>query len=152
MIYETMKNEVKQAMIAKDEIKKNTLRMVQDKAYLEAKEVANKTKAEIVVTDEIVISAISKEIKQLNQTIDILVQGGKTDSELYTKSVKSKEILQEYLPKQLTEDELKVEIEKLLEGVDTSNRGLVMKTVMGALKGKADGKLINKVVSDVLNR
>ena len=138
-------------MIDKDEVKKNTLKMVVNKANAQAKEVALKNKTEIELTNEIMIDAINKEFKQIEETISVLEKGGKTDSDLYNNNVRAKEILAKYLPKQLTEEELVDEIKKLLVGVDISNKGLVMKTVMSALKGKANGKLINTVTMKVIN-
>lgn len=151
MINERIKNDIKQAMIDKDEVKKNTLKMVVNKANVQAKDIALKNKTEIELTDEVMIAAINKEFKQVEETIAMIESNGKTDSELYANSVKARAILAEYLPKQLTEEELEVEIRKLLEGIDTSNKGLVMKTVMGELKGKANGKLINTVTMKILN-
>lgn len=151
MINERIKNDIKQAMIDKDEVKKNTLKMVVNKANAQAKDIALKNKTEIELTDEVMITAINKEFKQIEETIAMIESNGKTDSELYANSVKARAILAEYLPKQLTEEELEVEIRKLLEGIDTSNKGLVMKTVMGELKGKANGKLINTVTMKILN-
>lgn len=151
MINERIKNDIKQAMIDKDEVKKNTLKMVVNKANAQAKDIALKNKTEIELTDEVMIAAINKEFKQVEETIAMIESNGKTDSELYANSVKARAILAEYLPKQLTEEELDVEIRKLLEGIDTSNKGLVMKTVMGELKGKANGKLINTVTMKILN-
>ena len=151
MINERIKNDIKQAMIDKDEVKKNTLKMVVNKANAQAKDIALKNKTEIELTDEVMIAAINKEFKQVEETIAMIESNGKTDSELYANSVKARAILAEYLPKQLTEEELEVEIRKLLEGIDTSNKGLVMKTVMGKLKGKANGKLINTVTMKILN-
>ena len=151
MINERIKNDIKQAMIDKDEVKKNTLKMVVNKANAQAKDIALKNKTEIELTDEIMITAINKEFKQVEETIAMIESNDKTDSELYANSVKARAILAEYLPKQLTEEELEVEIRKLLEGIDTSNKGLVMKTVMGELKGKANGKLINTVTMKILN-
>lgn len=151
MINERIKNDIKQAMIDKDEVKKNTLKMVVNKANAQAKDIALKNKTEIELTDEVMIAAINKEFKQVEETIAMIESNGKTDSELYANSVKARAILAEYLPKQLTGEELEVEIRKLLEGIDTSNKGLVMKTVMGELKGKANGKLINTVTMKILN-
>lgn len=151
MINERIKDDIKQAMIDKDEVKKNTLKMVVNKANAQAKDIALKNKTEIKLTDEVMIAAINKEFKQVEETIAMIESNGKTDSELYANSVKARAILAEYLPKQLTEEELEVEIRKLLEGIDTSNKGLVMKTVMGELKGKANGKLINTVTMKILN-
>lgn len=153
MVIEQIKNEIKDAMVNKDEVRKNTLKQVLDKANASAKEASlkNGTDIKVELTDEVCINAVNKEIKQLDQTISMLEQGKKTESDLYKNSVKAKEILSAYLPKQLNVEELEEEIKKLIADIDTSNRGLVMKTVMGALKGKADGKLINQTVSKLIS-
>ena len=98
-----------------------------------------------------VIDACNKELKQLNQTKDILVSNGKEDSELYKETIEKISIVTSYLPKQLSEEELKEKIRELISGIeDKSNKGLIMKTVMSNLKGKADGKIINSCVQEVL--
>ena len=99
-----------------------------------------------------VLDAIKKESKQLQDTIDILVKNKKEDSDLYKESVTKMDILKSYLPKQLSEEELTKEIKDFIEknNIDTSNRGLVMKSVMPEFKSKADGKLINKVVGTLI--
>lgn len=151
VIIETIKREIKEAMINKDEIKKNTLKQVLNKANAEAKEISlkKKTEIEMELTDTVCINAINKEIKQIDQTLSLLEN--KKDCDLYKNSIASKEILKAYLPKQLSEDEIESEIRKLLSNIDVNNKGLVMKTVMGELKGKADGKVINSIVNKVLN-
>ena len=62
-------------------------------------------------------------------------------------------VLKQYMPKQLSEDEIKAEVLALLDengiGLDPKNKGAIMKVVMPALAGKADGKAINKVVSSL---
>ena len=81
MINERIKNDIKQAMIDKDEVKKNTLKMVVNKANAQAKDIALKNKTEIELTDEIMITAINKEFKQVEETIAMIESNGKTDSE-----------------------------------------------------------------------
>lgn len=139
-----IKNDIKEAMINKDELTKNTLRMVQSNAQLEAKE----KKEEL--SDTHILNAINKELKQTRQALKMLEDNNQTTGNFYEETVKRISILEKYLPKQLTEAEIEVEVRKLIEGIDKNNKGLVMKTVMPALKGKADGKLINQVVTKIL--
>lgn len=140
-----IKNDIKEAMINKDELTKNTLRMVQSNAQLEAKE----KKEELSNTH--ILNAINKELKQTRQALKMLEDNNQTTGNFYEETVKRISILEKYLPKQLTEAEIEVEVRKLIEGIDKTNKGLVMKTVMPALKGKADGKLINQVVTRILS-
>lgn len=140
-----IKNDIKEAMINKDELTKNTLRMVQSNAQLEAKE----KKEELSNTH--ILNAINKELKQTRQALKMLEDNNQTTGNFYEETVKRISILEKYLPKQLTEAEIEVEVRNLIEGIDKTNKGLVMKTVMPALKGKADGKLINQVVTRILS-
>lgn len=143
----TIRTDIKTAMMEKDVIKRDVLKMVLNKANSLAKD------AKIdEPTNDMVLDAIKKEMKQIQDTIDILTSNGKSDSDLYKESVQKLDILKAYLPKQLTEDELEVQIKEFIEknNIDTSNRGAVMKVVMPEFKSKADGKLINKVVGKLL--
>lgn len=143
----TIRADIKTAMIEKDVIKRDVLKMVLNKANALAKD----AKIDEPTTD-MVLDAIKKETKQIQDTVDILTSNGKSDSDLYKESIQKMDILKVYLPKQLTEDELENEIKEFIEknSVDTSNRGAIMKVVMPEFKSKADGKLINKVVGKLL--
>ena len=90
--------DIKTAMVEKDTIKKDVLKMVLDKANAAAKEKKIDTP-----TDEMVMNAIKKEMKQLGQTVDMLKQNGKETSPLCVESEQKAEILATYLPKQLNE-------------------------------------------------
>lgn len=140
-----IKEDIKKAMIAKDELTKNTLRLVLGNAQLEAKE------KKVDLSDEHIINAVSKELKQSNQALQMLKDNNQTDCKFYEDTVKRIELLQHYMPKQLNEAEIEAEIRKLIAGIDKHNKGLVMKTVMPALKGKADGKLINTIANKVIS-
>lgn len=141
-----IKSDIKTAMKEKDILKRDVLKMVLNKANTIAKE-----EKQEIPSDEMIITAIKKELKQLDDTIDVLVKNNKQDSDLYRESITKQEILKGYLPKQLSEEELTQEIKTFISenNVDTSKKGLVMKAIMPVFKSKADGKLINKVVSNM---
>ena len=142
-IYEDIKVSMKEKNICKRDV----LKMVLNKANALAKD----AKIE-VPTDEMIFDAIKKESKQIQDTIDILVKNEKIDSDLYKDSISKLNILKEYLPKQLSEEELKIEIQKFItdNNIDITNKGIVMKSIMPIFKSKADGKLINQIVSSLL--
>lgn len=139
-----IKAEIKQAMIDKNELRKGVLRAVQSAAQLKAKEEKRD------VTNDDVMQALIKEQKGYNQALAMCEENNSTDSDFYRTTKESLAVIEEFLPKQMTEDEAKTEIARLLEGVDLSNRGIVMQTVMGELKGKMDGKKLNALVQDYL--
>lgn len=155
MLYLQIKEEIKTAMKNKDTEKRDVLKMVVDKAKAIVKE-KNPTYVTEDIPDDVILQAIQKEVKQLNQTKDALK--GKENTNLYASTTLKIGILSEYLPTQMTENELEKYIEsELIEltGVNVEIspkiKGMVMKNIMPKLKGKADRRLINQVVDRLLN-
>ena len=92
------------------------------------------------ISDELINKAILKEIKTVKEQIDAC-PAARTD--LLEKYKEDLFILEEYAPKMLSEDEVKdILSTKFTDVIATKNRGLIMKTIMPELKGKADGKMI----------
>jgi len=155
-IINEIKQEIKMAMKEKNTIKKDVLKLILGKSEELAKEKIIKEKGDlsnIEISDEVVITALNKELKQLTQTKTILEENNKIDSSLYKETILKLEIVKSYLPKQMTEEELTQKIEEIINSIgDKNNRGLIMKTVMQELKGKADGKLINQKVQEILKK
>lgn len=155
MLYLQIKEEIKTAMKNKDTEKRDVLKMVVDKAKAIVKE-KNPTNVTEDIPDDVILQAIQKEVKQLNQTKDALK--GKENTDLYASTTLKIGILSEYLPTQMTENELEKYIEsELIEltGVNVEIspkiKGMVMKNIMPKLKGKADSRLINQIVDRLLN-
>lgn len=97
------------------------------------------------IPDEMANQAILKEMKSVKEQIDTCPAERAELLEEYTNRY---EIMSEFAPKLLSEEELKAIItEKFSDIIATGNKGDIMKAVMGELKGKADGKLINQVVA-----
>lgn len=155
-IINEIKQEIKMAMKEKNTIKKDVLKLILGKSEELAKEKIIKEKGDlsnIEISDEVVITALNKELKQLTQTKTILEENNKIDSSLYKETILKLEIVKSYLPKQMTEEELTQKIKEIINSIgDKNNRGLIMKTVMQELKGKADGKLINQKVQEILKK
>lgn len=142
-MYTKIKTEIKEAMKTKDTIKKDVLKMVVDKAKSIKKEYHPNDTTE-VIPNEMITTAINREIKQLNQTKDSLK--GKEDSNLYKETEIKIAILSTYLPKMMTREEVEEAVKSILSAGEYSNFGLKMKAVMNELKGKADNKVIKEVV------
>lgn len=150
-MYKKIQSQIKEAMKAKDIDTRDVLKMVISKAQMMAKE----QKCE--VTDDLMIQAINKEMKQLQQTKDSLK--GKEDSTLYVSTIHKMNILENYIPTQMTESEIREYVESELIELTSVNvtislkiKGMLMKNIMPKLKGKADGKQINKIVEEMLNK
>lgn len=145
MIYAKIKEEIKEAMRDKNNVKRDTLKMVLDKARnIQKNNDPMNTYDDI--SDEVMIQAINKEIKQLQQTKDAL--SGRENSVLFIETVNKIAILCGYLPVQMTREEVEQAVSELLSGCKYENFGIKMKVCMSELKGKADNKLIKEVVEN----
>ncbi|MGN9164629.1 GatB/YqeY domain-containing protein [Tissierellaceae bacterium HCP3S3_D8] len=138
--------DLKTSMKNKDTIRKNTITMV--RAAIKQIEVDERKE----LTDEEIIEIISKQLKEKRNVIGDFEKGGRED--LVDLTNKEIDILLEYLPKQLTREEVeKIVIETIKEINATSMKdiGLVMKAVMPKVKGKTDGNIVSSIVKDILN-
>lgn len=142
-MYVKIKADIKDAMRNKDNIKRDVLKMVVDKAKTIMKE-RNPTDSSDVIPDDVILQAINKEIKQLNQTKDAL--SGREDSQYFHETTLKISILSEYLPKQMTREEVEAAVYNILTDGNYPDFGSKMRVVMAELRGKADNKLIKEIV------
>ena len=99
------------------------------------------------IPEELVDQAILKEIKSIKEQIDTCPADRTELLEEYNERLA---VMSEFAPKMLSEDEVRTILtEKYSDVIATKNKGQIMKTVMAELKGKADGKVINKVVAEL---
>ncbi len=143
---ERMDADLKEALKAKDTIRVSTIRMV--KAGI--KNLAIEKRAE-KLEDKDVVVIISKQIKQHRDSIEQFTKGNRQD--LADKEKAELTILESYLPKQLSAEELKVIVKSAIEKVGARGRadmGKVMKAAMEDAKGAADGKMLSQMVSEEL--
>lgn len=101
-------------------------------------------------TDEEIVVILNKEIKQYNETLEFAIKAN--NSSLIQEIQSSIEILKTFVPEMMSEEEIKAYLNKVLEDIQPvkSNKGKIMKS-MSALKGKADMKLISKIVDESIN-
>lgn len=100
------------------------------------------------IPEEIVDAAILKSKKICQEQIDTCPTNRPDILEGYKICMS---YIDELAPKMMSEDEVRQAVKDILAGADVSNKGAAMKLIMPALKGKADGKVINKIVTEVLN-
>jgi len=103
-------------------------------------------------TDEDVISVVQKQVKQRKESIEAYEKGGRP--ELAEKEKKELDILNKFLPAQLSEEELKatvIEAISSLSEMDKKNFGKVMGAVMGKVKGKTDGNTVSRMVKESIS-
>ena len=99
----------------------------------------------MMTTDEM-ISVVKKQIKQINETLEFAIKGDRVETA--EKCRDELAILSDYLPEELSYDDIKARVSVLVDS--SMNKGQAMKAAMGALRSMADGKLIAKAVSEVL--
>lgn len=138
--------EFKSSMRSKDTIRKNTVTMV--RAAIKQREVDER----IELGDEEVLEIISKQLKEKKMAIEEFRKGNRQDLVDLTDAEMS--ILLEYLPKQLTEEEVEQIVREAIDEIGATSLkeiGMIMKTVMPKVKGRADGNMINQAVRKILN-
>lgn len=138
-------DDMKTAMKDKDAIRKNTVQMV--RAAVLQVEKDNK----VTLDDEGIIDVIAKEVKKRRDAVPEFEKGGRQD---LVDSLKLEiDILMQYLPQQLTEEELEVIVRKAIEDTGATSAkelGKIMQLVMPQVKGRADGKMINQIAKKIL--
>lgn len=142
---EKLNAEFRQAMKDKDTLRRNVLRMVL--ASIKNAEIAKRTE----LSDGDILGLISKEVKQHEDSIQAFKEGNRP--ELMEKEQAELAILLEYLPKQLSREEIIAEAKQAIEevgGQGPGDKGKVMPIIIAKLKGQADGKEINAIVTELL--
>jgi len=148
-LYEQIQLEMKEAMKSRDSLKTNTLRSViaSVKNYLVSSEEARAQE----VNDELLIDLIAKEAKKREESIEAYKKAGRDD--LVSSESKELEILSSYLPEELSADEIRTIALQTIDDLKANNPsdlGKVMRELMVRVKGRADGKLVNKIVRELL--
>ncbi|MDR9364647.1 MAG: GatB/YqeY domain-containing protein [Balneolaceae bacterium] len=144
-------DDLKSAMKAKEADKLNVLRSL--KAKLLEKEISERKDGEASLSDEQVVEVLMKAAKQRKESIDQFEEGGRDD--LADKEKFELEIIEEYLPEMMDEDEIRNAVKKQIDqmgATDISDMGKVMGALMGQLKGKAEGATISKIVKEELSK
>jgi len=141
--------DLKQAMIAKDELVLSVLRML--KTAIKNKMIALGDGGKNELNDEQTVEIVSAEIKKRKDSAEAYLAGKRQD--LADKENAEIVILQKYQPEQLSEEELReiiAEAVRPLGQIGAGDIGRVMGAIMPKVKGKADGGLVNKIVKEIL--
>ena len=144
-LIEKISTELTDAMKQKNEPKKTALRMI--KAAIRNEEIASQT----TLDDQGILNVISKMSKQYNDSITQFKSANRED--LVQKEQTELNVLLEYLPQQLSEEEIATIAKDIVSNLSEENRsnfGIIMKEVMPKLKGQADGSIVSKIVKDLL--
>jgi uncharacterized protein YqeY len=139
--YEKIQSEIKNAMLNKDNVKRDCLRSI-------VSEIKNQTvNAGKEITEDIVLKCIQKSVKQHKDSIESFKAGGRDD--LAEKELEELKHIEVYLPKMLSEDETKIIIENILTNVEATkkNMGIIMKQLPSDVDKKIASKLLAKMLT-----
>ncbi len=149
MLKDRIQDDMKAAMIAHDEAKLSTIRML--KSAIQYFEI-QKGGAGYAATDEDVVDVVGREIKKRREAVELYRQGGREDSAI--KEEDEAKVLESYLPEQMSEEEVRNLVKEAVTQTGASapqDMGKVMGALMPKVKGKADGTLISNLVREALN-
>lgn len=139
--------DLKQAMKGGDTVKRSTLRLLM--AAIGNAEIAKRT----TLDDADILGIIAKEVRQRQESIESFKQGNRPD--LVAKEEVEMALLQEYLPQQMTREEVVKAARQVIGEVGAQGLGdksKVMPKIIAQLKGRADGREINAVVTELLSQ
>lgn len=139
-----LNEDLKSAMKSKDTLRLNTIRLV--KKYVQELETSVGHSGD--ATDAEIMKIINKLTKQGKDAADQYKSAGRM--ELYDEEIRQVAVLEEYLPKQMSEDEISIEIDKVMEETGSTNMGVLMKELNTRLAGRADGKTISRILKTKL--
>jgi uncharacterized protein len=143
---EKINADIKTAMLAKEAAKLEALRAVKSAILL------LKTSTE-GYTDETEIKALQKMVKQRKETAEIYISQSRQD--LADVELAQAAVIENYLPKQMSEDEIRAQLQTIIASVGATSPadlGKVMGVATKQLAGKADGKLISALVKELLSK
>ena len=147
MLYEKLNADMKSAMISKDKDTLSTLRYL--KSAIDLYRINNKLEE---VTDEVVIDIASKQVKTHKESILEFEKGNRLD--LVENLKREIKLLETFLPEQLSDEEIEVELNKIFDEVKPTSKadmGKIMREVNAKLKGKVDMKKVSELVNNKIN-
>lgn len=146
-LYEKISSDMKNFMVNKDKENLSTIRLL--KSSIDLARINNKLDE---ITDDLVIEIASKQVKTHKESIEEFKKAGRDD--LVSGLEREINLISNYLPEQLSEEEVRKEIDNIFDIVKPngkSDMGKIMKEANLKLKGKADFKLVSQIVQDKLS-
>ena len=139
-----LNDDLKSAMKNREMLRLDTIRLVKKNIQELETSVGHSGEA----TDAEVLKIITKLVKQGKDSAEQYKSAGRMD--LYDREMEQVVVLEEYLPKQMTDDEISVEINKVMAETGSTNMGILMKELNTRLAGRADGKTISRILKTKL--
>lgn len=141
-------DDFKEAFKSKELEKKDLLAMIRSEILNKEIEMGKRDEG---LSDEEIIAVLQRAIKQRKESVQQYREGGR--KELADKEQQEMDLLAEYMPKQMSDEEIKNEVENVIKkigAVGLQDVGKVMGGVMSSLKGKVDGTRVREIAQDLL--
>lgn len=149
MLKDQIADDLKDAMRAKDDVRRRTLRSL--RAALTNAEIASRGDGDGELTEQEELRILQKAAKQREESIEQYEAAGR--DELAENERAELDIIKEYLPQPLTDEELRDIIQSIVDDVGATSMadmGRVMGPAMSQLRGRADGNRVREIVEDIL--
>ncbi len=149
-IKEQILDDLKKAMKEKDADRLRVLRSL--KAKILEKEISERSGGEATLSDEQIVEVLMKAAKQRKESIDQFEKGGR--DELAQSEKKELSVIEEYMPKMMSDDEIRAAVQQQIQKTGASSladMGKVMGPLMSQLKGKADGSAVSRITKEELS-
>jgi len=143
---ERLLNDFKEAMKNKDTVLKDTIQLLRSAVLKVEKD------KQITLDDEGIIEVLAKELKSAKDTLAEMEKSDRGD--LIEKAKREIEIIQQYLPQQLSREEVEAIVKEAIQetgALSVKDIGKIMKVVMPKVKGRADGNLVNEIARELLS-
>ncbi|NLU31496.1 MAG: GatB/YqeY domain-containing protein [Clostridiaceae bacterium] len=142
---ERLLNDLKDAMKAKDTVRKDTIQLIRS-AILQVEKDKH-----VTLGDDEIADILARELKNRREALSDIEKSGRADAK--EKAEREIEIILDYMPRQLTRDELESIVREAIAetgAISLKDMGKVMKAVMPKVKGRADGSAVNEIVKGLL--
>ena len=142
---ERLLNDLKDAMKAKDSVRKDTIQLIRSAILQVEKD------KQVTLGDDEITEVLARELKSRREALSDIEKSGRADAK--EKAEREIEIVLGYMPRQLTRNELESIVREAIAetgAISLKDMGKVMKTVMAKVKGRADGSVVNEIVKGLL--
>lgn len=150
MLKDRIATDLKDAMRAQDDVRRRTLRSL--RAALMKEEIDKREDGKGELSEQQELAVIRKQAKQRRESIEQYEDAGR--DELAQKERDELAVIEEYLPKPLSDDELRDVVQEIIEDVGArsmADMGRVMGTAMSKLRGRVDGNRVRRMVENLLS-
>lgn len=150
MLKDKLADDLKTAMRARDQVRLRTIRSL--RAALMEKEIAQREGGSATLSDDEELAVVQKQAKQRRDAIDQYEKAERED--LRIREAEELAVIEEYLPRQLSEDEIRDAVREVIAttgGTSMADMGKVMGAAMEKLRGRAEGRTVQQIVRELLS-